>query len=132
MSPATMSHIPARRLHSNRDKGSSSIKVVPFAYTPWRTPLSDRQMNNAFESQIMPGLKLRLEHAFVDLAVDEREDAVQDATCQALEAYKLLRLGESLNRSYSAEDTVFALAAFASARYQNGVRFAAPRSVSLP
>lgn len=100
------------------------MKVFPFAYTPWRTPLSDRQMNNAFESQIMPGLTLRLEHAFADLAEDEREDAVQDATCQAFEAYKLLRVGENLNRSHNTDDTVFALATFASARYQNGVRFA--------
>lgn len=71
-----------------------------------------------------------MEGAFEELSEFDREEAVQDATCQALEAFRVLRLHENVRARTAQDETVLVLAKYASSQYLAGARFAAPRSTS--
>ena len=114
----------------SRAKCLSFLKCQPRSYTPWREPVSETQINAYFERQILPELSTLLEGAFQDLSDFDREEAVQDATCQALEAFRVLRLHENIRKNTALDETALVLAKFASSQYLAGVRFAAPRSTS--
>ena len=92
--------------------------------------MSERQINNYFERQILPELSALLEGAFREFSDCDREEAVQDATCQALEAFRVLRLHENIRQNTALDETALVLAKFASSQYLAGVRFAAPRTTS--
>jgi hypothetical protein len=69
-----------------------------------------------------------LDSAFHELSELDREEAVQDSVCQALEAFRVLRLHERTNTAQ--DETALVLAKFASSQYLAGIRFASPRSTS--
>ncbi len=100
------------------------------AYSPWREPVSERQINAHFEERILPELSVLLEAAFVDFSESECEEAVQDATCQALEAFRTLRLHSNIRQNTARDEIALVLAKFASSQYLAGVRFAASRPTS--
>lgn len=114
----------------SRAKCLSFLKCRPRAYLPWWEPMSETQINAYFERQILPELCVLLEGAFGDLTEFDREEAVQDATCQALEAWRTLRLHENIRKNTVRDETALVLAKFASSQYLAGVRFANPRSDS--
>ena len=115
---------------SSRAKYLSFLKCQPRAYTPWREPMSEHQINAHFERQILPELTILLEGAFTELDEFDREEAVQDATCQALQAFRVLRLHENIRQNTARDETALVLAKFASSQYLTGIRFANPRSES--
>ncbi len=82
MSTALSSPISSGSPMPGRAKGQSFLKSRPHGYAPWRTPLSERQINAYFEHRILPELSTLLEGAFGELSELDREEAVQDATCQ--------------------------------------------------
>ncbi len=114
----------------NRVKRPSFRENPRQSYSMWREPVSQRQINTYFEQHILPELSALLESAFVDIPEFEREDAVQDATCQALEVFRVLRLYEISRKNTTFISIAVTLADFTSHRYLAGVRFAAPRSAS--
>ena len=114
----------------SRIKYLSFLKCQPRNYSPWREPMSEQQINTYFERRILPELSVLLEGAFEDLPEFDREEAVQDATCQALEAFRVLRLHENIRQNTARDETALVLAKFASSQYLAGVRFATPRSES--
>jgi hypothetical protein len=130
MSTVLSAPTPSRNTMPTRVKSPSITKHRPRAYTPWREPVSERQINAHFEQRILPELSVLLEAAFVDFSESDCEEAVQDAVCQALEAYRTLRLGETGHTVADNDKTPAALARFASGRYLAGVRFANSRSAS--
>lgn len=75
-------------------------------------------------------MSVLLEGAFEGLVESDREEAVQDATCQALEAFRVLRLHQNIRAGTAHDETALVLAKFASSQYLAGVRFAAPRSAA--
>ena len=115
---------------SSRTKCLSFLKCQPRSYAPWREPVSETQINVYFERQILPELSTMLEGAFQGFSEFDREEAVQDATCQALEAFRVLRLHENIRQNTALDETTLVLAKFASSQYLAGVRFAAARSES--
>lgn len=121
---------PAQRFIPSRVKCLSFLKSQSHNYFPWQQPLSERQINTYFEQQILPDLTVLLENFFQDFVDSDREEAIQDATCQALEAYRILRLYENSRVNTAHIETAFVLAKFASSQYLAGIRFAAPRSTS--
>lgn len=121
---------PSSNATPSRAKYLSFLKGQPRAYTPWREPLSDQQINTYFEQQILPELTVLLEGAFKELMEFDREEAVQDSVCQALQAFRVLRLHENIRQNTARDETVLVLAKFASSQYLTGVRFANPRSES--
>lgn len=86
--------------------------------------MPQRQINACFEQHVLPELSARLEDALEDIPEFDREDAVQDATCQALEVFRILRLCENRHMNNGLSDITVALAKFVSRRYLAGVRFA--------
>lgn len=92
--------------------------------------MSEAQINAYFESQILPELSVLLEGAFEDLTEFDREEAIQDAICQALVAWRMLRLHENIRKNTARDETALVLAKFASSQYLAGIRFANPRSNS--
>jgi hypothetical protein len=70
---------------SGCNKHLSFVKHQPRMYTPWREPVSERQVNAHFEQRILPELSVLLEAAFVDFSEAGCEEAVQDTVYQALE-----------------------------------------------
>lgn len=80
----------------SRTKCLSFLKSQPRSYSPWRKPLSERQVNAYFERQILPELSVLLESAFEELSEFDREEAVQDSVCQALEAFRTLGLYQNI------------------------------------
>jgi hypothetical protein len=113
-----------------RAKSPSFTKCRPRAYSPWRNPVSERQIDAHFEHRILPELSVMLEGTFEDLSELDREEAVQDSVCQALEAFRTLRLHQNIRQNTARDETALVLAKFASSQYLAGVRFAAPRSES--
>lgn len=93
--------------------------------------MTQRQINTYFEQQILPELSAFLGGAFQDIPDFDREDAIQDATCQALEAFRVLRLHENIRKNTARDETALVLAKFYSSQYLAGVRFANPRSESI-
>lgn len=130
MSAVAFPTVSLRPTLSARLEHPTVIMPHPRRYPPWREPLSERQINAMFERQILPELSVLLEDAFREFSDSDREEAVQDATCQALSAYRTLELYGKRRESASSGDVARDLAAFASARYLDGVRFAMPRSAS--
>lgn len=130
MSTALSTPIPSASAMSSRAKCLSFLKCQPRSYAPWREPMSERQVNTYFEQRILPELTVLLEGAFEELSEFEREEAVQDATCQALEAFRVLRLHENIRQNTARDETALVLAKFTSSQYLAGVRFASPRSES--
>ena len=130
MSTVISSTIPPSSAMPSRAKYLSFLKCQPRSYSPWREPMSERQIHAYFEQQILPELSALLEGAFKELSEFDREEAVQDATCQALEAFRTLRLHENIRQSTALDETALILAKFASSQYLAGVRFANPRSDS--
>ncbi len=130
MSTVISSTIPPSSAMPSRAKYLSFLKCQPRSYSPWREPMSERQINAYFEQQILPELSALLEGAFKELSEFDREEAVQDATCQALEAFRTLRLHENIRQNTALDETALVLAKFASSQYLAGVRFANPRSES--
>ena len=124
------SHMSPGNTMGSRAKYLSFLKGQPRSYSPWREPMSERQMNAYFEQQILPELSVLLEGAFRDFSEFDREEAVQDATCQALEAFRVLRLHENIRQNTAFDETALVLAKFASSQYLAGARFATPRSDS--
>ena len=122
---------PSSAVTVSRAKCLSFLKSRQRSYAPWRKPMSETQINAYFERQIMPELTALLKGAFQGLPDSDREEAIQDATCQALEAYRTLRLHENIRRDNALDETALVLAKFASSQYLGGVRFANPRSHSL-
>ena len=114
----------------SRSKHLSFVKYQPRSYSPWREPVSERQINAHFEQRILPELSVLLEAAFVDFSEADCEEAVQDATCQALEAFRALRLYENIRRNTAHSKIALVLAKYASSQYIAGTRFADPRSTS--
>ena len=112
----------------SRTKYLSFLKSQPRSYSPWREPMSERQVNEFFERQILPELSALLKGAFRDFSDYDREEAVQDSVCQALEAFRVLRLHENIRANTARDETALVLAKFASSQYLTGVRFANPRS----
>ncbi len=102
----------------------------PRAYTPWRAPMSERQQNACFEQTILPELGVLLEAAFVSFSEFDCEEAVQDATCQALVAFRTLSLHRNTRTAAARSEIALALATFTSSRYLSGVRFANARPAS--
>ena len=92
--------------------------------------MSQRQVNAYFEQEVLPELSVLLESAFEDLTEFDREEAVQDSVCQALEAFRALRLHENVRQNTARDETALVLAKIASSQYLAGARFAAPRSAS--
>lgn len=127
---STTSPAPILPCNPNRAKYLSFLKMQPRSYAPWLEPISENQINMYFERQILPELSAMLEGAFSDLPDFDREEAVQDATCQALEAFRVLRLHENIRKNTALDETTLVLAKFASSQYMAGVRFANPRSDS--
>ena len=82
----------------------SFLKYQPRSYSPWRKPMSERQINDYFERQILPELSALLEGAFQDLSEFDREEAVQDSVCQALEAFRVLRLHENIRANTALDE----------------------------
>lgn len=107
----------------------SFLKRQPRSYRTWQKPVSEQQINDRFEQQILPELLALLELAFRELGDLDREEAVQDATCQALEAYRALRLYQTDHEISPLDQTALVLAKFASSQYLVGIRFAARRSI---
>jgi len=130
MSTAISSTLPSSAAMPSRAKYLSFLKSQPHTYAPWRKPVSERQINAHFEKQILPELTVLLEGAFEDLTDFDREEAVQDSVCQALQAFRVLRLHENIRANTALDETALVLAKFASSQYLAGVRFAAPRSES--
>lgn len=130
MSTVLSAPVPSRNTMPGRAKYLSFLKCQPRTYTPWREPMSERQINTYFEQHILPELTILLEGAFEDLPDFDREEAVQDSVCQALEAFRVLRLHENIRQNTARDETALVLAKFASSRYLAGVRFANPRSGS--
>jgi len=122
--------MPSASTTPSRAKCLSFLKSLPRSYTPWREPKSEQQVNIYFELHILPELSVLLEGAFQDLSEFDREDAIQDATCQALEAFRVLRLYENISKNPALDEIPLVLAKFASSQYMVGVRFANPRSDS--
>ena len=128
---STVSHtVPTINGGVSRAKYLSFLKNQPRSYTPWREPISETQINAYFERQILPELSALLEGAFQEMTEFDREEAIQDATCQALEAFRVLKLHENIRQNTACDETALVLAKFASSQYLAGVRFAASRSTS--
>ncbi len=108
----------------------SLSKYRPRAYIPWREPVSEHQLNAHFEKHILPELSVLLEAAFVDFSESDCEEAVQDAVCQALAAFRSLRLHENIRRNTARDEIALVLAKFASSQYLAGVRFVNSHPVS--
>ena len=108
----------------------SFLKCQPRSYTPWREPVSETQVNTYFERQILPELSTLLEGVFRDFSDFDREEAVQDSVCQALETFRVLRLHENIRQNTALDETALVLAKFASSQYLAGIRFASLRSTS--
>ncbi len=121
MSTVLSAPVPSRNTMHHRAK---RLPHATRAYSPWREPVSDRQINAHFEERILPELSALLDAAFVDFSESECEEAVQDATCQALEAFRTLRLHDNIRRDTARDEIAFVLAKFASSQYLAGVRFA--------
>lgn len=130
MSAASFAPAPTKSAITSRAKIISYLKCKPRSYTPWREPMSERQINSYFEQQILPELTVLLEGAFEEMAEFDREEAVQDSVCQALRAFRVLRLHENIRKNTARDETALVLAKFASSQYLTGVRFASPRSES--
>ena len=114
----------------SRSKHLSFVKRQPHTYSPWREPISEHQLNTHFEQRILPELSVLLEAAFVDFSESDCEEAVQDAICQALEAFRALRLYGNIRWNTAHSEIALVLAKYASSQYLAGVRFASPRSES--
>ena len=130
MSVASSEPTSTKSTPTSRAKCLSFLKTRPRAYAPWREPVSERQINTYFEQQILPELTTLLEGAFEDLTDFDREEAVQDSVCQALQAFRVLRLHENIRQNTALDETALVLAKYASSRYITGARFANPRSES--
>lgn len=130
MSTAFSTPVSSSRVMSSHAKCLSFLKSQPRSYSPWREPMSERQINAYFEQQILPELSVLLEDAFQDFSDFDREEAVQDSVCQALEAFRVLGLHENIRANTARDETALVLAKFASSQYLAGVRFAAPRFTS--
>lgn len=130
MFTALSASVPSASAMPSRTKCLSFLKSQPHSYTPWREPMSTTQINTYFERQILPELTALLEGAFEELSEFDREDAVQDSVCQALQAFRVLRLHENIRQNTACDETALVLAKFASSQYLSGSRFASPRSVS--
>jgi len=130
MSATSFVPVSTQSAPTSRAKYLSFLKCQPRNYTPWREPVSERQINSYFEQQILPELTTLLEGAFEDLTDFDREEAVQDSVCQALQAFRVLGLRENISQNTARDETALVLAKFASNQYLAGVRFAAPRSAS--
>jgi hypothetical protein len=75
-----------------------------------------------FVREVLPGLTQALERRFTDWFEADREDAVQDCICQALETWRGLGIPWTKQQA----EIPAALAAHVSDRYFSGVRFAQP------
>ena len=89
----------------------------------WREPFSRRQLDALFVQEVLPGLTRALEREFADWFEADREDAVQDCVCQAMETWRGLGIAWTKHRAA----IPVALAAHVSGRYFHGVRFAQHR-----
>lgn len=112
------------------DKKRTKLKTSLPIVTPWREPLSIRQVNSLFEGAVMPGLVHRLQRLFHDFGNEDREETVQDCICQALEIYRALKLYMAGGKSRSLVSFSFALADHVASRYLAGTRFASPHAES--
>jgi hypothetical protein len=77
--------------------------------------------------EVLPGLIQALERRFIDWFDADREDAVQDCVCQALETWRSLGIPWAGHRA----ELPAALAAHVSDRYFSGVRFAQPHDAAV-
>ncbi len=128
MSTVLSAPVPSRSATHRSPKRLPHPTPHPHAYSPWREPLSARQLNTHFEEFILPELSILLEAAFVDFSESDCEEAVQDATCQALEAFHTLRLHDTIRQNTARDEIALVLAKFASSQYLAGVRFASSTS----
>ena len=122
---STVSSIPVspRSAMPRTAQSQPFSKHRPRVHSPWREPMSERQINTHFEKHILPELSVLLEAAFVDFSESDCEEAVQDAVCQALAAFRALRLYENIRRNTARDEIALVLAKFASSQYLAGVRF---------
>ncbi len=123
MSTVLSAPVSPRGATHGRTKRLSFQNRKPHSYTPWREPVSERQVNVHFEQRILPELSVLLEAAFVEFSESDCEEAVQDATCQALEAFRALRLHSNIRRNTAHSEIALVLAKSASSQYLAGVRF---------
>ncbi len=130
MSTASLCHNNLEKGLPSRVKCISFLKSKPRSFAAWRHPLSERQINMYFETVILPELSVLLAGAFSDKSDLDCEEAVQDATCQALEAFRILRLHENIRTGTARNEVALVLAKYASSQYMAGIRFANPRSDS--
>ena len=130
MSATSFAPLPTESTPTSRAKIISFLKCRSRSYTSWREPMYERQINTYFEQQILPELTVLLEGAFEEMTEYDREEAVQDSVCQALQSFLLLRLHDNIRQNTTRDETALVLAKFASSQYLAGIRFASPRSES--
>ena len=123
MSTALSAPVSPRNALPKRAKRLPFQNRTPRTYAPWREPMSEQQINTHFEKRILPELSVLLKAAFVDFSEFDCEEAVQDAICQALKAFRALRLHSNIRRNTAHSEIALVLAKFASSQYLAGVRF---------